>query len=349
MKKSLLALALFGAFAGAAQAQSSVIIYGSVDVGMTKRTDQTLAIGKRNNNYLGFKGTEDLGNGLKALFQLETRFESDSGTLEQGAGGVQRPFLQGQSRVGIAGDFGTVRIGRGLTAYQETSIAFEPFHGIPTPAGFQADIMVGGYNSDPLGFAGNSANRFSNAVFYNSAVMAGWQLNATVGTRESNNGVAIIGKGTAANPQYRAGAEASATPYSLSTTYKSGPASMMIAFERNAIETRVFSIAGSLEASADLKLMASAVKKNESHTIASNYNTNSWVLGANYTMGPAKFLVGYGMKSPDYAAKSKQFSLGYEYSLSKRTFIYVDGSRKTAPGQAPGTINHYGVGINHSF
>src|SRR5213595_1593937 len=101
MKKSLLAMALLGAFSGVAQAQTPVQIYGNVDVGAVKRTNQTLAIGKRANNTLGFKGVEDLGNGLKALFQLEIRYEPDSGTVEQGAGGAQRPLFQGQSRVGL--------------------------------------------------------------------------------------------------------------------------------------------------------------------------------------------------------------------------------------------------------
>ena len=120
MKKSLLALALLGAFAGVAQAQTAVQIYGTVDAGIIKRTDQTLAIGKRANNTLGFKGTEELGNGLKALFQLEIRYEPDTGTHREGAGGVQRPLFQGQSRVGLQGDFGMVRLGRGLTAFQES-------------------------------------------------------------------------------------------------------------------------------------------------------------------------------------------------------------------------------------
>ena len=82
MKKSLLALALLGAFAGSAQAQSSVQIYGNLDLGVTKRTDVATGIGKRANNTLGFKGTEELGNGLKALFQLEIRYEPDTGTLD---------------------------------------------------------------------------------------------------------------------------------------------------------------------------------------------------------------------------------------------------------------------------
>ena len=114
MKKSLLALTLLGAFAGVAQAQTAVQIYGTVDAGIVKRSDQTLAIGKRANNTLGFKGTEDLGNGLKALFQLEIRYEPDTGTPES----VVRPLFQGQSRVGLQGAFGMVRLGRGLTAFQ---------------------------------------------------------------------------------------------------------------------------------------------------------------------------------------------------------------------------------------
>ena len=86
MKKSTLALALLGAIAGVAQAQTAVQIYGTVDAGITKQTNQTLNIGKRANNTLGFKGTEELGNGLKALFQLEIRYEPDTGALEPIAG-----------------------------------------------------------------------------------------------------------------------------------------------------------------------------------------------------------------------------------------------------------------------
>ena len=71
MKKSLMAVALLAGFAGVAQAQTAVQIYGTIDAGMVKRTDQTLAIGKRASNTLGFKGTEDLGDGLKANFLIE--------------------------------------------------------------------------------------------------------------------------------------------------------------------------------------------------------------------------------------------------------------------------------------
>jgi predicted porin len=353
MKKSLLALALLGAFAGTAQAQSSVQIYGNLDAGIVKRTDVDTSIGKRANNTLGFKGTEELGSGLKAIFQLEMRYEPDTGTIETNATGIQRPLFQGQSRVGLTGGFGTFRIGRGLTAYQESSIAFEPFHGIPTPQGFQADIHVAGYTSDPLGLPGNSANRFSNAVFYNSPEYMGFQLNTTIASRESNGALAVVGRGTAALPQYAANSAALANPYSISVTYKNGPGALMLAHERNALETTVSSLAGYVMVAPVTKLMFSMTRQDQEHTRLLNQNTKAWVVGANHTIGAGKILAGVGSKHTDGLEKVRQYSLGYEYSLSKRTYVYADISKKKgAPAVAPSTsssINTYAVGVNHSF
>jgi len=351
MKKSLLALAVLGAFAGVAHAQSAVVIYGNIDAGLVKETDTTLKIGKRASNTLGFKGTEELGNGLKAIFQLEMRYEPDTGTNELG-GTNQRPLFQGQSRVGLQGDFGTVRIGRGLTAFQESTVAFEPFHGIPATQGFLTDLQTGGdtYSSDALGLPGNSRNRFSNAVFYNSPELAGFQVNVSVASKETNQSAAIVGRGTIAAPQYAAGAQASVNPYSISATYKNGPAALMLAAERNAIETKLLSIAGSIMVSPDLKLMASATHQDREHTMANQWTSRSWVLGANYTVGAGKVLAGYGEKVEGILNngehKTKQFSVGYEYSLSKRTYIYTDASRKD---NSLLKKNIFAVGVNHSF
>jgi len=353
MKKSLMALAFLGAFAGVAHAQTAVQIYGTVDAGLIKRSGQTLNIGKRAANTLGFKGSEDLGNGLKALFQLEIRYEPDTGTVES----ATRPLFQGESRVGLAGDFGMVRLGRGRTAFQESVAAFDPWHGLPTPAGFYTDLTVAGYTSQALDIAGASNNRWSNAFWYNSPVVSGFQFNGTVATKEPIGGsLAVIGRGTAGAPQYPVGAEASSNPFSLSGTYKNGPAAAMLAYERNAIETKVWSLAGSIAPMPELNLMATYTRQDQDHTVASNPKTKAWVLGANYTMGPGKFLAGYGQKSPDGFTKTKQLSLGYEYSLSKRTYLYVDASRKKdsfdsakrAP-TTPANVNHYDVGLNHSF
>ncbi|HAT31795.1 MAG TPA: porin [Janthinobacterium sp.] len=354
MNKSVLALALFGAFAGVAHAQSSVVIYGDVDANVSKTTNTTVAVGKRDNNRLGFKGVEDLGDNLKALFQLEIRFESDTGVTEN----TSRPLFQGQSRVGLQGAFGTARLGRGLTAFQESVIAFEPWSGLLSPAGFQTDIQVAGYSSDPLSPAGNSKNRFSNAFFYNTPVVGGFQANATIATKEANGNALIaatsntyqgITEGFAAN------SEAVVTPYSLSATYTNGPFAGMAAYERNAIETKLWSIAASFNPIPDLKLMASYQHQDQGSNVTANPDTKAWLLGANYTMGPSKFLAGYGQKTPDGVVKSKQISVGYEYSLSKRTYVYVDASNKKAPvapitaASDAASVNYLDVGIHHNF
>lgn len=111
MKKSLLALAVLGAFAGAASAQTNVTIYGVVDAGITHENGAAgsvtkLATGVQSGNRLGFKGTEDLGGGLKANFQIENGFNLDTGTQRQGA------LFGRQAYVGLSGNFGAINLGR---------------------------------------------------------------------------------------------------------------------------------------------------------------------------------------------------------------------------------------------
>lgn len=338
MKKSLVALALFGAFASVAQAQSSVVIYGALDANINKQTGRTVNVGQSDNNKLGFKGVEDLGNGLKALFQLEARFNPDTGTSEAGASGATRPLFQGESRVGLEGAFGTFRLGRGLTAFQASSAAFEPWSGRGNAGvGFQAGLQVVGYNSDPLGLgvaaAGDSSkNRFANGAFYNSPLVAGFQGNVSVATKENNPALA----------------NAVAVPYSATVTYNMGIVGAMAAVERNAIQDKVWSLAASVTPITDLKLMASYQKKNlaAANVAAATSDAKAWILGANYVMGAGKFLAGYGQQTPDVGAKTKQASLGYEYSLSKRTFVYAEASNKKT---SPVTTNYYGVGVHHNF
>ncbi|NGZ87577.1 porin [Duganella aceris] len=350
MKKSLVALALMGAFSGA-YAQSSVTIYGTLDAGVSRRTDTDVtAVGKRDNNKLGFRGVEDLGSGLKALFQLEIRYEPDTGVIES----TTRPLFQGQSRVGLQGDFGTIRLGRGLTAFQETSTAYEPWSGMPAVAGYQTDLQVAGYTSDPLSAPGNSANRFSNAVFYNTPVIGGiFQLNVTVAAKEANGNAAIVGRGTAAAPQFTANYVPQVAPYSLSATVGQGPYSIYAAYERNAVETKLWSIGGSFKPIPALKLMASYQRQDQDNSVLINPITKAWLVGANYNIGAGMIRAGVGRKTPDNflnspaIAKTKQFSVGYDYNLSARTYLYVDAARKKITPAA--TFNYYSLGIHHNF
>lgn len=240
MKKTLIALAVLGAVAGVAQAQSAVTVYGALDVGVSKTTNGTTTMGAGDNNKLGFKGVEDLGGGLAATFQAEIRFDPDTGTVEAGA----RPLFQGESRVGLQGAFGHVRLGRGLTAMQAGAAAFDPWSANRARGTYVPGIMQAGYNSTPLEGSdprSNTGNRFSNAVFYNSPVISGFQGNLTVASKED---------GTVPN------LHASAVPVSASGTYNNGPVGAMLAFERNALDDRFSQIAGSYSVG-PAKLMAS--------------------------------------------------------------------------------------------
>jgi predicted porin len=368
MKKSLLAVALLGGFAGVAQAQTAVQIYGNIDVGVNKTSDQPLAIGKRASNTLGFKGTEDLGNGLKALFQLEIRYEPDTGTTENNV----RPLFQGQSRVGLQGDFGMVRLGRGLTPFQEVVGSFEPWHGLPTPVGFYTDISIAGFNSEPLAAGSNPAgsggnnNRISNAIFYNSPVVSGFQVNASWATKEASSSSTILTGIGAGATTYGANSQGSSNPISLAATYNNGPAAAMIGYERNAIDSKVWSVAGSFSVTPELKLMGTYSRQNQEHTNTYRPTIKGAEIGATYAVGPGKVLAGFGVKQQEETFRqhdlfTRQFSLGYEYNLSKRTYLYVDASRKKNVfgfSNAAGTVgqvnsnvtrNIYDVGLNHSF
>jgi predicted porin len=116
MKKSLIALAVLASATGVAMAQSSVTVYGIVDASLVKVKDKSLEMqsGNYSGSRLGFKGSEDLGGGLKANFQIEHGFSVDTGKM-----GKEGSFANRQSWVGLSGGFGDVILGNTLTAYDD--------------------------------------------------------------------------------------------------------------------------------------------------------------------------------------------------------------------------------------
>ncbi|WP_338845541.1 porin [Massilia sp. W12] len=341
MKKILFSSLALALAAGAHAQQSNVTVYGTIDAGFAKVTDKTTAIAKGDSNRLGVRGVEDLGGGLKAVFQMEMRFEPDTGTVESGS----RPLFQGQTRVGLQGDFGQIRIGRGVTAYLDAKDAFDPWNGVSSTAGFKGDLQVAGYNAQPLDPAGSSNDRFNNGLWYNSPTVQGFQFSAAIASKESNGGAAIVGRGTAAAPQFPANSQASALPFSLAAGWKSGDFSALLGYERNAIQTKVWGLHLGWQALPELKLTANYAKQDQNHSKALNSVTTAWVLGANYSVGAGKILFGYGQKKPDGAVSTKQTSLGYHHSLSKRTYVYVEASNKAAAT----SVRFFGAGVNHKF
>jgi predicted porin len=125
MKKSLLALAVLGAFAGAASAQSSVTMFGVVDLSGNDIKNgnahtQSLQSNQLNSNRLGFRGIEDLGGGLKAGFWLEMAMNNENGSAG-GGNGVPSPtngssIFNRRSTVSLFSNWGELRLGRDYNA-----------------------------------------------------------------------------------------------------------------------------------------------------------------------------------------------------------------------------------------
>jgi predicted porin len=133
MQTKQIVLAAAALVSGAALAQSNVQIYGSIDMGFSHRGDNVrdgvksqnaIDSGISSGNRLGFRGTEDIGNGLKATFTLEAGYAADTGNHTQSS----RLFGR-QVFVGLTGNFGTVIAGRLYTPHYTLLSAIDPFKG----------------------------------------------------------------------------------------------------------------------------------------------------------------------------------------------------------------------------
>ncbi|MDB5991213.1 MAG: porin [Herbaspirillum sp.] len=177
-----------------AQAQTSVQIYGLVDtyVGSMKRSDQAMATNVVNGggtatSFWGVRGAEDLGGGLKAIFTLESFFQSNSGA--QGRTTAD-PLFSKDSFVGLAGKFGQITAGRHTIPLFNALAANNPFGGSLqfSPLMLQSWLPTYGRN-----IAGDS--KWDNSVQYSTPVMAGFKSTMTVstGATAGHNGNGNIG------------------------------------------------------------------------------------------------------------------------------------------------------------
>lgn len=167
MKKTLIALAVLAA-SGASFAQSSVTLYGVVDAGITNNGKTTTFTGGGVNGTprLGVKGEEDLGGGLKAVFQMETAFNS----------GAEKATMMGDrgAFVGVAGSFGTVALGSSVLS-----------------PSFQARAAVDASTANNYSIAKYAgATRLDNSINYTSPTMSGLTFRAATVQKDDNGGTA---------------------------------------------------------------------------------------------------------------------------------------------------------------
>ncbi|NIE64264.1 porin [Burkholderia sp. Ax-1719] len=345
MKSRALTLAAFAAFgiAGVAHAQSSVTLYGVVDTSLTyvshaSGSKNLWALGNSSYGNLagsrwGVKGSEDLGGGLKAIFQLESGFNPSTGASGQGGALFGR-----QSFVGLASDqFGTVTLGR----------QYDPL--VDLIQGITADNYFGSVFAT-AGDVDNYDNSFrvNNAVKYASPIYRGLQAEVmysfggvagSTGSKQSYSAALAYNNGplaVAAGYYYAANSAGDRTTWSSTSdgTFD-GPINNGYATAHSLQIARVAAqyTVGSFILGAGYSNAQYAADANSAFDSKQKYNTAQGFLA--YQATPA-LLVGAGYSythaSGDTSANYHQFSLGGDYNLSKRTDVYMTAAYQHASG-----------------
>jgi predicted porin len=324
MKKSLIALAALGAF-GVASAQSSVTLYGVADAWIGQTKDKILDVTKKemgsggyNGSRWGLRGAEDLGGGLRGVFQLEQGFSIDTAAALDST----KQFAR-QAFVGLGGGFGEVRFGRQYGALDEVRGGFSgAFDTAFTPTG---DTWK---NSDSATAGEDYAARFDNAITYRIPAMGG--LTATVAIS--------AGEGTDANKHA-----------SFNVRYGAGPLAVALAYQReneNAAQDKWTFLGGSYA------LGAATLKASYQNQSASTDDAKEFQLGVDVAMGAGGIGVSYARAKNDNDRKATGIGATAFYDLSKRTRMYAGFkavNAKTAAGVKDYDKNLIAAGVRHSF
>lgn len=313
MKKSLLALAALTAFAGVASAQSSVTLYGRVDLSINKGIgNDAKNISNGSGSRLGLRGSEDLGGGLSALFNIEHRFNADTGA--DSTGGVR--MWNGRSLVGLKGGFGQVVFGREYTtAFLGTQLWADPW-GWDTIAN-QAGIT---------GLGGIAKVRNDSSITYNVAA-GGFSFG--IQTAEATDTINTF----------------ASKPLNFNVGYAAGPLRASFGYEKTG-----------REGAGNEKMWSAAVSYNLGFvkpgfyygkgTALNGADHKGMMFTATAPMGAGEFRASYGNLKANDTTVSKRIALGYHYSMSKRTTLYVDFANDS---EAATSKSGYDVGIKHNF
>jgi predicted porin len=349
MKKSLLALAALTAFAGAASAQSSVTLFGVVDVNARNVKNsggsiKSLSTDGMGSSRIGLRGVEDLGGGLRAGFWLEGAVGADTGTgaSSLGNGSNQGQTWQRRSTVSLIGGFGEIRLGRDYTPDFWNHTVFDPF----------------GTNG-----VANSLNIYA-AAAANSGVGTLVRANNTIGYFLPSGlgglyGQVMVAAGEGATGNKHKG---------LRVGYAAGPFNVAVAYGVTDITPTADYKRLNVGASWDLgfmRLMGYWVNGERS----TGQEVTQYLVGSIFPFGASQFKVSYSRsdgKGPTVANNTQdatQIGLGYGYSMSKRTTLYAhyarvsnkSGAAYTASSSGPAghmagrNSTGYEFGVNHTF
>jgi len=336
MKKSLLALAVLGAFAGAASAQSSVTIYGLLDLAVTKGNGGTAPnvaanglseayiMKQSSSSRLGFRGNEDMGGGLSAQFQIEHRFTPDDGA-------AANPFWAGRSYVQVTHSAaGSIYLGREYGAEFWPAVKTDPF-GWDGVAQISSMQYAGFTTVDN----GASSVRTSNSGGYRGKFgPVAVNLQASLG-----EGVAPAGRVISANGEYAG-----------------GPIYVGIGYAKQTDGARDGQQLINIGGAYNFGVVRPALYFAQSKTgpAAAQITGQNVMVALTAPIGPGKLKFAWARNDPNTAsaATNDEFSkigIGYDYSLSKRTNVYVDYGRGTAQNSALTNNQAVAVGMKHTF
>jgi len=308
MKKSLIALSVLAAISGAAQAQSNVTIYGLVDMAFQAESNgagkkYAIDSGEQSGSRLGFKGTEDLGGGLKAIFDLEAGILADSGASQGGL------TFGRQSWVGLTGDFGTVKAGRQYTPQFYFFDAVDPFDLGFTSGHAGASTSTGGV----FGFLSASAWRVNNSVSYQTNDISGFSAMALYGAGEVA-GNTSAGRSIGLSGQYAAG-----PVYVGAVYYKQNDAAS------NGVKSLL------LGATYDFGVAKGAFGYSKDTSDNNSVDQKGYTFGVTVPVTPADAILATAARLTNNLAgsanTSTQIAIGATHSLSKRTNLYGSLSR----------------------
>ena len=372
MKKSALALAALGAFAGAASAQSSVTLFGVVDLNVryVNNDATTYSLGQDGmaSSRLGFRGVEDLGGGLKASFWLEAALGPDTGrgsasfgngttTVNLPGGGSvtnENSFLfQRRSTVSLSNQWGELRLGRDYTPQFWNWTVFDPFGTNGVGSALNLSLEAGN-------FAG-SGGSYGTLVRANNSVQ--YILpNGVFGPGLYGNLMVAAGENAIGNKMWGGRIGYAAGPFNVAAAYSDTD----ISPEANATN---WNIGGSWDFGQFGKVSAFFSQIDISGAVAgvafADRGQDNWYIGYAIPFGQANFKISWGQADGTGASNQrggKQWALGADYNLSKRTALYATYSainndassafRVTAQSSALSigqNSSGFEVGVRHTF
>lgn len=321
MQKKLIALAIAAA-SGAAFAQTNVTVYGIADAGVGFYGDrldgasdraQSFRVhsGGQSTSRLGFKGSEDLGNGLKANFVMETGIALDTGANESGNGKAWGR----KTLVGLSGGFGSVDIGRTDTPEATILTAVDPFSGGTVGQAKQLVKQVDRLNNVVV-YTSPNMNGLTGYVAF--ASQGGDYIGAQANEHNGTNGTTAVEKSFGRT-------------WALAGTYSNGPIFLGLNYHKANLDTvaadasvKTLTLGGTYDLGMAKihALYDRDVYKNEG---ADDARQKSFVLGVSAPVGAnGKVKASYvRTKWNMEEGKARQWALGYDHNLSKRTNVYV--------------------------